>query len=131
MAYNEPSGNENVIKAGDITPEGLERGYRAYATMRDEEALKTLVKAQWEERYSAETAKAEEMRKSQDYSSQIAALSAEIESLRSTGADIQKSAEPATSDIRVPSHEEFAAMGNDLEGWRAVEELARRAVRGE
>ena len=131
MAYNEASGNENVIKAGDITPEGLERGYRAYATMRDEEALKTLVKAQWEERYSAETAKAEEMRKSQDYSSQIAALSAEIESLRSTGADIQKSAETTTSDIRVPSHEEFAAMGNDLEGWRAVEDLARRAVRGE
>lgn len=131
MAYNEPSGNGNVIKAGDITPEGLERGYRAYATMRDEEALKTLVKAQWEERYSAETAKAEEMRKSQDYSSQIAALSAEIESLRSAGADIQKSAETATSDIRVPSHEEFAAMGNDLEGWRAVEDLARRAIRGE
>lgn len=131
MAYNEASGNENVIKAGDITPEGLERGYRAYATMRDEEALKTLVKAQWEERYSSETAKAEEMRKSQDYSTQIAALSAEIENLRSTGGDIQKSAETATSDIRVPSHEEFAAMGNDLEGWRAVEELARRAVRGE
>jgi len=131
MAYNEPSGNENVIKAGDITPEGLERGYRAYATMRDEDALKTLVKAQWEERYSAETSKAEEMRKSQDYSSQIAALSAEIENLRASGASIQKSAETTTSDIRVPSHEEFAAMGNDLEGWRAVEDLARRAIRGE
>ena len=99
--------------------------------MRDEEALKTLVKAQWEERYSEETARAEEMRKSQDYSSQIAALSAEIESLRSTGAEIQKSVADPTTEIRVPSHEEFAALGNDLEGWRAVEELARRAVRGE
>ncbi len=131
MAYNEASGNSNVIKGSDITPEGLERGYRAYATMRDEEALKTLVKAQWEERYSEETARAEEMRKSQDYSSQIAALSAEIENLRSTGAEIQKSVADPTTEIRVPSHEEFAALGNDLEGWRAVEELARRAVRGE
>lgn len=131
MAYNAPSGNKSVIKSGDITPEGLERGYRAYATMRDEESLKTLVKAQWEERYSAETARAEEMRKSQDYSSQIAALKSEIEGLRSAGADIKKSVAAPTSDIRVPSHEEFAAMGNDLDGWRAVEDLARRAIRGE
>jgi len=131
MAYNEASGNNYVIKAGDVTPEGLERGYRAYATMKDEEALKTLVKAQWEERYSAETARAEEMRKSQDYSSQIAALSAEIQTLRAGATDIAKSDATPTTDIRVPSHEEFAAMGNDLEGWRAVEELARRAVRGE
>tara|TARA_R100000995_G_scaffold42396_1_gene19819 strand:- start:10457 stop:11848 length:1392 start_codon:yes stop_codon:yes gene_type:complete len=131
MAYNEPSGNESVIKGTDVTPEGLERGYRAYATMRDEETLKTLVKAQWEERYSAESAQAEEMRKAQDYSGQITALKAEIENLRTTGSDLQKSAPSTTSDIRVPSHEEFNAMGNDLEGWRAVEELARRAVRGE
>ena len=131
MAYNAPSGNRSVIKSGDITPEGLERGYRAYATMRDEESLKTLVKAQWEERYSTETARAEEMRKSQDYSSQIAALKSEIEGLRSAGADIKKSVAAPTSDIRVPSHEEYAAMGNDLDGWRAVEDLARRAIRGE
>jgi len=130
MAYNEPSGNKSVIKASEITPEGLERGYRAYATMRDEDALKTLVKAQWEERYSAETSRAEEMRKAQDYSGQISALKAEIDSLRSSET-IEKSAETTTPDIRVPTNEEFAAMGSDLDGWRATEELARRAIRGE
>ena len=33
MAYSAPSGNKNVIKSGEITPEGLERGYSAYAAL--------------------------------------------------------------------------------------------------
>tara|TARA_R100000278_G_scaffold28944_2_gene26341 strand:- start:620 stop:2023 length:1404 start_codon:yes stop_codon:yes gene_type:complete len=133
MNYNAPSGNSNVIKGGDVTPESLERGYRAYAAMRDEEALKAVVKSDWEARYEAETARAEEVRKSRDYSGQIDALKAEIASLRSESADIQKSASavPETTDIRVPTNEEFAQMGDGIDGWRATEELARRALRGE
>lgn len=132
MNYNAPSGNSNVIKGGDVTPESLERGYRAYAAMRDEEALKSVVKSDWEARYEAETARAEEVRKSRDYSGQIDALKAEIANLRSESADIQKSvsAVPET-DIRVPTNEEFAQMGDGIDGWRATEELARRALRGE
>lgn len=132
MAYNAPSGNENVIKSGAITPEGLERGYRAYASLRDEEGMKALVKAEWEARYEAETAKALEVSKSKDYGGQIAALKAEIEGLRSENTEIQKSASAVPStDIRVPTNEEFAAMGSDLEAWRATEQLARRALTGE
>jgi len=57
---------------------------------------------------------------------------AEIENLRSENNDIQKSAVATpTTDIRIPTHEEFAAMGNDLDAWRATEDLARRALRGE
>ena len=129
MAYNAPSGNKNIIK-NEVTPEGLERGYRAYASLRDEEALKSLVKSDWEARYEAETARALEVQKASDYSGQIATLKAEIESLRSTAvesASIQKS---DVSDIRIPTHEEFAAMGNDLDAWIATEDLARRALRG-
>ncbi len=132
MAYNAPSGNKSVIKSGQITAEGLENGYRAYAALKDEESLKSIVKTDWETRYAAETARAEEMRKAQDYSSQIHSLKEEISSLRTENTEIQKSAVAVpTSDIRVPTHEEYAAMGNDLDGWRAVEDLARRAVRGE
>jgi len=136
MAYNKPSGNRNVIKSrrsqpsGEITPAGLEKGYRAYASLRDEEALKDLVKADWESRYAAETARALEVQKSKDYSGQIEALKSEIASLRTTNSEIQKSAVVQPTDIRVPTHEEYAAMGTDLDGWRAVEDLARRAVRG-
>ena len=36
-----------------------------------------------------------------------------------------------STQIRVPTHQEFAQMGNDLEGWRAAEALAQRALRGE
>jgi len=132
MAYNKPKGNSNVIKGGEITSDGLERGYRAYAGLRDEEALKSLVKSDWEARYDAETARALEVQKQSDYSGQIATLKAEIENLRTTNTEIQKSAVAVpTSDIRIPTHEEFAAMGNDIDAWRATEDLARRALRGE
>jgi HK97 family phage prohead protease len=132
MEYNAPSGNENVIKGGEITADGLERGYRAYASLRDEEALKSLVKQDWEARYDAETAQALEVQKANDYAGQIATLKAEIENLRTENSEIQKSAVAVpTSDIRIPSHEEFAAMGNDIDAWRATEDLARRALRGE
>ena len=131
MAYNAPSGNENVIKAGDITSDDLERGYSAYAALRDEEALKSLVKQDWEARYDAETARALEVQKANDYGGQIATLKAEIENLRSGSDEIAKSAAPDTTDIRIPTHEEFAQMGTDLDGWKATEDLARRALRGE
>ena len=131
MAYNKPSGNKNVIKAGDITADDLERGYSAYASLRDEEALKALVKQDWEARYDAETARALEVQKANDYGGQIATLKAEIENLRSGSDEIAKSAAAPTTDIRIPTHEEFATMGSDLEGWRATEDLARRALRGE
>ena len=132
MAYNGPKGNQNIIKNDEITPEGLERGYRAYAGLRDEEALKSLVKQEWEGRYDSETARALEVQKENDYGGQITTLKAEIENLRSEATEIQKSATAVpTSDIRIPTHEEFAAMGNDLDAWRATEDLARRALRGE
>jgi HK97 family phage prohead protease len=131
MAYNKPKGNTNVIKGGEITADGLERGYRAYAGLRDEEALKSLVKQDWESRYDAETARALEVQKASDYSGQIATLKAEIENLRTENTEIQKSAVAVPSDIRIPTHEEFAAMGNDIDAWRATEDLARRALRGE
>ncbi len=134
MKMEAPKGNRSVIKeSNEVTAEGLERGYRAYAGMRDEENLKSVVKSQWEERYQAESARAMEMQKASDYSGQIAALQQEIASLRTVNADIQKSAVavPTTSDIRIPTHEEFNAMGSDIDGWRAVEDLARRAIRGE
>ena len=131
MAYSAPSGNKNVIKSGEITPEGLERGYSAYAALRDEEALKAIVKQDWEARYEAETARALEVQKANDFGSQIASLKDEIANLSAAGsADLQKSAAPST-DIRVPTNEEFAAMGNDLDSWRATEDLARRALVGE
>lgn len=130
MAYNGPTGNQNVIKSDEITPEGLERGYRAYASIRDEDALKSLVKQDWESRYDGETAHALEVQKSKDYTGQIAALKAEIATVKTESADIQKSATPAVSDIRIPTHDEFTAMGTGLDGWRATEELARRALRG-
>jgi HK97 family phage prohead protease len=133
MAYNGPKGNQNVIKSGnEITPAGLERGYRAYAGLRDEEALKSLVKQEWEGRYDTETIRALEVQKANDYGGQITTLKAEIENLRTEATEIQKSATAVPmSDIRIPTHEEFAAMGNDLDAWRATEDLARRALRGE
>ncbi len=132
MAYNAPSGNNNVIKSGEITQEGLEKGYAAYAALRDEESIKTLVKSEWESRYEAETARALEVHKSKDYGGQIATLKAEIANLKTENTEIQKSASVIpTTDIRVPSNEEFAAMGSDIDGWRAAEDLARRAFRGE
>ena len=131
IAYNGPTGNQNVIKADEITPEGLERGYRAYASIRDEEALKGFVKSDWESRYDAETAHALEVQKANDYTGQIEALKAEIATVKTESAEIQKSATPAVSDIRIPTHDEFTAMGTGLDGWRATEELARRALRGD
>lgn len=133
MAYNGPKGNQNVIKSGnEITPAGLERGYRAYAGLRDEDALKSLVKQEWEGRYDTETIRALEVQKANDYGGQITTLKAEIENLRTEATEIQKSATAVPmSDIRIPTHEEFAAMGNDLDAWRATEDLARRALRGE
>tara|TARA_R100001463_G_scaffold99044_1_gene153518 strand:- start:19 stop:1398 length:1380 start_codon:yes stop_codon:yes gene_type:complete len=129
MAYNAPSGSKNIIK-NEITSEGLERGYRAYASLRDEEALKSLVKSDWESRYDAETARALEVQKASDYSGQIATLKAEIDSLRSTAVETASIQKSDVSDIRIPTHEEFAAMGNDLDAWIATEDLARRALRG-
>ena len=130
MAYNGPKGNQSVIKTDEITSEGLERGYRAYASIRDEDALKNLVKGDWESRYDSETAHALEVQKANDYTGQIAALKAEIASVKTESVEIQKSATPAVSDIRIPTHDEFSAMGTGLDGWRATEELARRALRG-
>jgi len=130
MAYNAPTGSKNVIK-NDITPEGLERGYRAYASLRDEDSLKTLVKSDWESRYDAETTRALEVSKASDYSGQISSLKAEIDSLRSTTVESASIKKSDMSDIRIPTHEEFAAMGNDLDAWIATEDLARRALRGE
>jgi hypothetical protein len=110
----------------------LERGYRAYASLRDEEGMKALVKQDWESRYEAETARALEVSKASDFGGQIAALKSQIDGLRTENTDLQKSASAVpTTDIRVPSNEEFAAMGSDLESWRATEQLARRALVGE
>ena len=133
MAMNPAKGNKQVIKQGlDLSPQSLERGYAAYSAIRDEEAVKALVEKEWHDRYEAETNRALEIQKQNDHGSQIAALKAEIESLRNTNAEIQKSAAPipSTSDIRVPTHEEFAALGDGIEGWRALEELGQRALFG-
>jgi HK97 family phage prohead protease len=132
MSMNGPSGNRSVIKS--LTPETLERGYRTYAELRDEEAIKTLVEKEWKERYETETAHALELRKQNDVGIQINALRNEIAMLKSENASLQKSeVEPTTpsTSIRVPTHEEYAKMGSDLDGWRAAEMLAQRALRGE
>ena len=133
MNMNAPSGNNQVIKAGDLTPEALERGYRAYAAIRDEEVMKGLVEQDWASRYDAETKQAAEVRKANDFGGQIAALRDEIASLNQQNADIQKSAVPVPSQtsVRVPTPDEYAQMGSGIDGWRAAEELARRALRGE
>lgn len=132
MNMNAPSGNQNVVKS--LTPEMLEKGYRTYAALRDEEAVKGLVEKEWQERYEAETAHALEVRKQNDVGVQLNALREEIAMLKSENASLQKSevapSTPSTS-IRVPTHDEFAQMGNDLDGWRAAEALAQRALRGE
>lgn len=128
-----PKGGKNIIKQGlDLSPESLERGYGAYAAIRDEEAVKALVEKEWKARYEAETAQALEIQKANDHGSQIAALKAEIASLKQTNSEIVKSAVPVPnqSDIRVPTHEEFAALGDGIDGWRALEELGQRALRG-
>jgi len=133
MNMNAPQGNTNVIKS--LTPETLEKGYRTYAALRDEEAVKGLVEKEWAERYDAETAQALEVRKANDVGVQINALREEIAMLKSENVDLQKSATPVpsepTTSIRVPTHDEFSQMGSDLEGWRAAEALAMRALRGE
>lgn len=134
MQMNAATGNENVIKGGlNLTPDSLERGYRAYAAIRDEEAVKSLVQKEWAERYEAETANALALQKENDYGGQIAELKKQIESLSLENSDLQKSATPtpSTTSVRVPTHEEFSAMGNGLEGWKMAEDLGRRALRGE
>jgi len=132
MSMNAPKGNQNIVKS--LTPEMLEKGYRTYAALRDEEAVKGLVEKEWQERYQAETAHALEVRKQNDVGVQLNALREEIAMLKSENASLQKSevapSAPTTS-IRVPTHDEFAQMGNDLDGWRAAEALAQRALRGE
>lgn len=128
-----PTGGKHIIKQGlDLSPQSLERGYAAYSAIRDEEAVKALVEKEWHDRYEAETQHALEIQKANDHGSQIAALKAEIASLRNTNAEIQKSAAPipSQSDIRIPTHEEYAALGNGLDGWRALEELGQRALFG-
>ena len=134
MNMNAPSGNKNVIKSGlNLSPDSLERGYRAYASIRDEEAVKSLVEKEWKDRYNAETEQALELQKANDFGGQINSLRAEIASLKQENSSLQKSvvAEPATTSVRVPTHDEFAAMGNGVDGWLAAEDLARRALRGE
>ncbi len=133
MKMNAPSGGRNVIKGGlDLSPASLERGYGAYSAIRDEEAVKALVEKEWHDRYEAETQSALHMQKANDYSGQIEMLKHEIASLRNETSTIAKSAVPvpAQSDIRVPSHEEFMALGDGLDGWRALEELGQRALHG-
>lgn len=133
MAMNPGKGNRQVIKQGlDLSPQSLERGYGAYAAIRDEEAVKALVEKEWQSRYDSETQSALAIQKENDHGSQINALKAEIANLRKENTDVLKSAAPipSQSDIRVPSHEEFAAMGDGLDGWRALEELGQRALRG-
>ena len=128
-----PTGGKNIIKQGlDLSPQSLERGYGAYAAIRDEEAVKALVEKEWKARYEAETAQALEIQKANDHGSQIAALKAEINSLRQENSEIVKSAVPVPNqtDIRVPTHDEFAALGDGIDGWRALEELGQRALRG-
>jgi HK97 family phage prohead protease len=133
MAMNPGKGNRQVLKQGlDLSPQSLERGYGAYAAIRDEEAVKALVEKEWQSRYDTETQSALAIQKENDHGSQINALKAEIANLRKENTDVLKSAAPipSQSDIRVPSHEEFAAMGDGLDGWRALEELGQRALRG-
>jgi len=133
MQMNAPGRGKNVIKAGlDLSPASLERGYSAYSAIRDEEAVKALVEKEWHDRYEAETQSALHMQKATDYSGQIEMLKQEIASLRNETSTIAKSAVPvpAQSDIRVPTHEEFMALGDGLDGWRALEELGQRALHG-
>lgn len=133
MQMNAPGRGKNVIKGGlDLSPASLERGYGAYSAIRDEEAVKALVEKEWHDRYEAETQSALHMQKATDYSGQIEMLKHEIASLRNETSTIAKSAVPvpAQSDIRVPSHEEFMALGDGLDGWRALEELGQRALHG-
>lgn len=132
MSMNAPKGNQNIVKS--LTPDVLEKGYRTYAALRDEEAVKGLVEKEWQERYEAETVHALEVRKQNDVGVQLNSLRQEIAMLKSENASLQKSevapSTPSTS-IRVPTHDEFAQMGNDIDGWRAAEALAQRALRGE
>ena len=133
MQMNAPSRGKNVIKGGlDLSPASLERGYGAYSAIRDEEAVKALVEKEWHDRYEAETQSALNIQKATDYSGQIEMLKQEIASLRNQTSTIAKSAVPvpAQSDIRVPSHDEFMALGDGLDGWRALEELGQRALHG-
>jgi len=128
-----PRGDRQVIKQGlDLSPRSLERGYTAYSSIRDEEAVKALVEKEWNDRYDDETQKALEIQKANDHSTQINILREEINALRGENIEIQKSAVPvpAQSDIRVPTHEEYIALGNDIDGWRALEELGQRAIHG-
>ena len=80
MNMSAPSGNGNVIKS--LTPEVLEKGYRHYAGLRDQEAVKSLVEKEWKERYEAETAQALELQKQNDVGSQLTALRDEIALLK-------------------------------------------------
>lgn len=125
-------GPGSVIKGGlDLSPSNLERGYSAYAAIRDEEAVKALVEKEWSERYEAETARAMEVHKSRDYTSQIEALRAEVATLKQENTEIVKSAVAVPENqVRVPTHEEFAALGNGLDAWRALEDLAQSSLRG-
>jgi len=133
MQMSAPNSGKHVIKSGlDLSPQSLERGYSAYSAIRDEEAVKALVEKEWANRYEAETQQALAVQKSKDYSSQIEMLKQEIENLKQENSTITKSAVPMPeqSQIRVPTHEEFAALGNELDGWRALEELGQRALYG-
>jgi len=133
MQMNAPNRGKNVIKGGlDLSPASLERGYGAYSAIRDEEAVKALVEKEWHDRYESETESALHLQKANDYSGQIEMLKHEIASLRNQTSTITKSAVPvpAQSDIRVPSHDEFMALGDGLDGWRALEELGQRALHG-
>ena len=73
------------------------------------------------------------IQKQNDFGGQIAALRNEISTLKQENTDLQKSAvpSPATTSVRVPTHDEYQAMGSGLDGWLVAEELGRRALRGE
>ncbi len=73
------------------------------------------------------------MQKENDYGGQIAELKKQIQSLSVENSDLQKSATPtpSTTSVRVPTHDEFGAMGAGLDGWKMAEDLGRRALRGE
>jgi HK97 family phage prohead protease len=114
MNMNAPKGNGNVIKS--LTPEVLEKGYRHYAALRDEEAVKGLVEKEWQERYDAETAHALEVRKASDVGLQLNALSDEIASLKTENASLLKSDVTPTS----PTTKSVFQLMTSLHRWAMI-----------
>ena len=133
MAYNAPQGNLNVVKGADLTPDRLEAGYRAYAAIRDEQALKGLVEKEWKIATTSKRAKPLKCRRPTTSAAKSVRFVLKLPTSRPRTPTCRSPVTPTpnTTSIRVPSHEEFAQMGSGLDGWRAAEELAVRALRGE